>query len=67
MAAWQGHRDAVQLLINHGADVNAVNKVRVYQFIYLITSRGRAHTHLQVGLAGVGCQQVTNGGKKNWN
>lgn len=46
MAAWQGHRDAVQLLINHGADVNAVNKVRVYQFIYLITSRGRAHTHL---------------------
>jgi ankyrin repeat protein len=28
MAAWQGHREAVQLLINHGADVSAMNKVR---------------------------------------
>ncbi len=29
MAAWQGHREAVQLLISHGADVSAVNKVSV--------------------------------------
>lgn len=35
MAASQGHRDAVQLLINHGADVTIVNKVRVHLFIYL--------------------------------
>lgn len=27
MAAWQGHREAVQLLISHGADVSATNKV----------------------------------------
>lgn len=29
MAAWHGHREAVQLLINHGADVSAVNKVSI--------------------------------------
>lgn len=27
MAAWHGHTDAVQMLINYGASVNTVNKV----------------------------------------
>lgn len=27
MAAWHGHRDAVQLLINTGACTNSTNKV----------------------------------------
>lgn len=28
MAAWHGHTDAVQMLINYGASVNTINKVR---------------------------------------
>ena len=28
MAAWYGHQDAVKMLINAGADVLALNKVR---------------------------------------
>jgi len=27
MAAWHGHTDAVQMLINYGASVNTINKV----------------------------------------
>lgn len=33
MAAWHGHREAVQLLISHGADVSAINKV---SYLFLI-------------------------------
>lgn len=29
MAAWHGHTDAVQMLINYGASVNTINKVRI--------------------------------------
>lgn len=29
MAAWYGHQEAVKMLINAGANVSAVNKVRV--------------------------------------
>lgn len=33
MAAWHGHTDAVQMLINYGASVNTINKVRTLIFI----------------------------------
>lgn len=29
MAAWHGHTDAVQMLINYGASVNTINKVSI--------------------------------------
>lgn len=32
MAAWHGHKDAVEMLINCGASVMAVNKVKFFLF-----------------------------------
>lgn len=36
MAAWHGHRDAAQLLINTGACTNAINKVYYTMYSNLI-------------------------------
>jgi hypothetical protein len=36
MAAWHGHKDAVQMLINCGANVVAVNKVRGTSINHLV-------------------------------
>lgn len=35
MAAWHGHKDAVQVLVNAGACTNSVNKVRILHITYL--------------------------------
>lgn len=32
MAAWHGHTDAVQMLINYGASVNTINKVSLNNY-----------------------------------
>lgn len=37
MAAWHGHKDAVEMLINCGASVMAVNKVTML-FFFLVRS-----------------------------
>lgn len=37
IAAYSGHLDLVQMLINNGADVTAVNKVRLSFFSILLS------------------------------
>jgi ankyrin repeat protein len=38
MAAWHGHTDAVQMLINYGASVNTINKVSLNNLLTKILS-----------------------------
>lgn len=39
IAAYSGHLDLVQMLINNGANVTAVNKVRLSFFSILLSER----------------------------